>query len=172
MNVTISDYTLRLFVNDHNIINNPSTIEDNSESRLACWASRERLTSVPRSSSHRPWTKTRRQRWDPVRPLSNGVLRDQVRRRRAPHLLSSPQPFQKLTCVHSLDEQPRALDVPPRLEHPQRFPHRANSDFRNDARAQHRRELQILLLCSSGPCRASRSCCECGLMSPWRRLRC
>ncbi|KAL8281144.1 hypothetical protein RQP46_006502 [Phenoliferia psychrophenolica] len=29
-NLTILDYTLRLFVNDHNIINNPSTLEDNS----------------------------------------------------------------------------------------------------------------------------------------------
>lgn len=28
-NLTIIDYTLRLFVNDHNIINNPSTLEDN-----------------------------------------------------------------------------------------------------------------------------------------------
>lgn len=31
IDVTISDYTLRLFVNDHNIINNPGTMEDNSE---------------------------------------------------------------------------------------------------------------------------------------------
>ncbi|ORY77194.1 hypothetical protein BCR35DRAFT_353168 [Leucosporidium creatinivorum] len=30
MNFKITDYTLRLFVNDHNIINNPTTIEDNT----------------------------------------------------------------------------------------------------------------------------------------------
>lgn len=31
LNLTLSDYTLRLFVNDHNIINNPSTVVDNSK---------------------------------------------------------------------------------------------------------------------------------------------
>lgn len=29
--LNLSDLVLRLFVNDHNIINNPSTFEDNSE---------------------------------------------------------------------------------------------------------------------------------------------
>lgn len=35
MNVKITDYTLRLFVNDHNIINNPTTLEDNSRLYLS-----------------------------------------------------------------------------------------------------------------------------------------
>ena len=34
-NLTIIDYTLRLFVNDHNIINNPSTLEDNCNALFA-----------------------------------------------------------------------------------------------------------------------------------------
>lgn len=29
-NLDISDYTLRLYVNDHNVINNPSSLADNS----------------------------------------------------------------------------------------------------------------------------------------------
>lgn len=43
LNVKITEYALRLFVNDHNIINNPTTIEDNSELALrllASWRSR------------------------------------------------------------------------------------------------------------------------------------
>lgn len=60
LNFTLSDYILRLFVNDHNIINNPATIEDNSASTswivwpaLTDWLASQ-LSSSPRDLASSP----------------------------------------------------------------------------------------------------------------------
>lgn len=80
MNFTLSDYSLRLFVNDHNIINNPATIEDNSASEFRAFGVLE-LTGSLRSSHHRQRTSPRRQYLDPFRRLPHGVLRYPLPRR-------------------------------------------------------------------------------------------
>lgn len=101
MDVKVTDYALRLYVNDHNIINNPSMIQDNCElTRDRKRGSAGSLRFPVASFRRRERLSSCRQCWHSVAQVSNGRLRHSIPCR---------------------DEVPRDFNVFARLEHTQRI---------------------------------------------------